>query len=394
MPNLTPSNPRLDVRTVTDLSGLQELRPAWNELLSASVRPTVFAAWEWQYLCAKHLAEGNNIVILAVYDGDTLTAVLPLHREKSKLAGIIATEVFTCLGGDITDHNVLLVREHYLSAVVPALAEHLKKLGLALDFRNVLPGTPLHLLEQYLAEHGFSIVAYETKTALYTQLPQNYDTFVVSLKTKFRRNLRQNQNYMDRTGGYAYEAATPTDDLLSDLIRLHTSRWKIRGQSGALGHDAIRAFHAELQKMPDLSFTIRYYIIRHHQETAAILYGFVFRDIYYAYLSGFDMKHNRISPGNMIFNHAIRSAIDAKMSGFDMLRGDMHYKQSWATGSMEMRDVILFPPSIRGRLAAAAMKAIMGTKRLIPRSIKRGLKSAVGASPSPDGQSTADKDTA
>jgi CelD/BcsL family acetyltransferase involved in cellulose biosynthesis len=383
---------RLDIRTVTDLSGLEQLRPQWNELLTASLRPTVFAAWEWQYLCAKHMAGGNDIVVLVVYDNDILVAVLPLHRERTRAGGLVSTDVLACLGGDITDYNVLLAREQYLSAVIPALAEHLRRIGSALDFRNVLPGTPLHLLEQYLAENGFAMVPYERKTALYTQLPRDYDTFIDSLKPKFRRNLRQNQNYIDRVGGYSYEAAGPTERFLTDLIRLHTSRWIIRGQSGALAHEAIRSFHTELQNMSDIPFAIRYYLIRHGQNTAALLYGFVFHNTYYAYLSGFDMEHYRISPGNMVFNYAIHALIDDGATGFDMLRGDMHYKQSWATGSMEMRDAILFPPSFSGRMAAVTMKAIMGAKRLIPKSVKRGLKSTIGGPASSVDKSAEDKD--
>lgn len=393
MPNSKRSTPRLDIRTVTDLSGLEQLRPAWNELLAAAVRPTVFAAWEWQYLCAKHMAMGNGLVVLTVYDGDTLVAVLPLHRERVALGGLVRTDCFDCLGGDITDYNVLLVREQYLSVVVPALAEHLRQAGLPLDFRNVLPGTPLYLLGQYLSENGFTMVPYEIKTALYTQLPHEYDTFLDSLKPKFRRNLRQNQNYMDRVGGYDYETAAPSDPLLSDLIRLHTSRWIIRGQAGALAHDATRSLHTELQNMPNRPFEIRYFLIRYGNDTAALLYGFVFRKVYYAYLSGFDMTHNRISPGNMVFNYAINSLIANGLAGFDMLRGDMHYKQSWATGSMEMRDAIFFPPSIGGRMRAILMKTILGTKRLIPKSIKHGLKSALGKSPADNTKSSPENDT-
>lgn len=393
MPNPTPPQPRLDIRAVTDLSELKRLRPAWNDLLSAAVRPTVFAAWEWQYLCAKHMAEGKDVFILTVYDDQTLVAVLPLHRERTKLAGVIPAETLACLGGEITDYNVLLVREPYLSTAIPALAEHLRGLGIALDLRNVLPGTPLFHLVEYLAEHGFPRVPYETKTALYADIGSDYQTFLKGLKRKFRKNLNNNQNYMDRTGGYRYQVEKADTDTLDTLIRLHTGRWHYKGEAGALAPQKIRAFHAELQDLPGRPFDIRYYTIRHDDRIVSIVYGFVFKNCYYAYLSGLDMAHDRISPGNMVLNHTIRESIRSGVTGFDMLRGDMHYKQSWATGSKEMRDAILFPPTVGGRTRAAAMKTIMAIKRSIPKSIKRGVKSTIaGGASSPPAAPSEDRE--
>lgn len=388
MLNPTPPHPRFDIRTVTDLSGLERLRPAWKSLLADSVRPTVFAAWEWQYLCAKHMAGGNDIVVVAVYDGGSLAAVLPLHRERTRLAGVIPTRTLACLGGDITDYNVLLVREQCLSTAIPALAERLRELDTPLDLRNALPGTPLFALVEHLAGHGFACVPYETKTALYAQIGNDYEAFKKGLKKKLRKALNNNQNYMDRTGGYSYHIEAADAETLDTLIRLHTNRWQFKGEAGALAQQKIKAFHADLQGLPGRPFNIRYYTIRHNDRIVSIVYGFVFRNCYYAYLSGLDMAHDRISPGNMVLNHTIRELIKAGIDGFDMLRGDMHYKQSWATGAIEMRDVILLPPTLRGRMTAAAMRSIMGVKRLIPKSVKRGLKTAVGGSAASADQST------
>jgi len=384
----TRPHPRFDIRTVTDLAGLEQLRPAWNDLLFSAVRPTVFAAWEWQYLCAKHMAGGKDIVVLTAYDGERLAAVLPLHREKTKLAGVIRSETLACLGGEITDYNVLLVREQYLSTAIPALAEHLREQDTPLDLRNVLPGTPLHTLSEHLAGHGFPCAPYETKTALYAQIGNDYEAFKKGLKKKLRKALNNNQNYMDRTGGYSYHIEAADTETLDTLIRLHTNRWQFKGEAGALAQQKIRAFHADLQGLPGRPFDIRYYTIRHNDRIVSIVYGFVFLNCYYAYLSGLDMAHDRISPGNMVLNHTIRELIKAGIDGFDMLRGDMHYKQSWATGAIEMRDVILLPPTLRGRMTAAAMKRIMGAKRRIPGSVKRGVKAAMGGSAAPAEQST------
>jgi len=377
---LPQPQPAIDIRPVGDLAGMEALKPAWNELLMAAIRPTVFDAWEWQYQCARLLADGRDLVILAAYQGDRLVGLLPLHRVKISMGSLIPASALAPLGGAITDYNACLIRERHLSRVVPAMAGYLKSRGALLDLHNVRPGTCLYILRAHLIRQGFLQAMYEAKSALATNLGRDYESFIQNRQSKFRRKLRQNQNNMDRVGGYTYHTEAATEELLATLVRLHTWRWEQKGESGALAAKRTQAFHAGLHKMTERPFEIRYFTIRHDGQIVAILYGFIFRGCYYAYLSGFDMAHNRISPGNMIINHAIQELIGEGIVGFDLLRGDMHYKQSWATVDLTMQDMVLFPPTIGGRVRYLSTAILQAIKRMIPKRIKKGLKSAVSSS--------------
>jgi len=165
--------------------------------------------------------------------------------------------------------------------------------------------------------------------------------------------------------------------LLETLIELHSSRWRHKGESGALAREKIQKFHAEIMKTHPASFAIRYYVIRHEGEVVAVLYGFLCAGRFYAYLSGFDMAHNRISPGNMVIDYCVRTLIDEKVTIFDLLRGDMKYKQSWATVSYDMADMIYFPPTASGRMLHAKLKTVQAIKKAVPPAVKRRLRSAL-----------------
>jgi CelD/BcsL family acetyltransferase involved in cellulose biosynthesis len=366
---------RIELKSINTLDQIRELRPAWNQLLADSLRPTVFATWEWQVLCAEMFSPVHSIDIIAAYSGSDLVAILPLRRGRVKTGGLKAAEVVSFLGGGITDYNVLVVRKKYLSSVIPVIATHLKQGGRPVDFENILPGSPPDILRRYLLRHGYRQIVYESKTALATYLPGNYKDFQKSLKKKFQKTMRNNQNYMDRSGGYSYHSEKSTPELLETLISLHTARWEDRGESGALARRQIKDFHTALQAIEDKPFDIRYFTIRHNDEIVAILYGFIMNDCYYAYLSGFDAAHNRISPGNMVLNHSIRELSGVGIKVFDMLRGDMKYKQSWATLAIKMKDTVCFPPTFTGRFRYELLNAFMALKRLLPVSLKTGLKS-------------------
>jgi len=369
---------RIEVKLISTLNEMEELRPQWNRLLAASPAPTVFDTWEWQFLAAKMFSEDRHPTILTAYDGNEPVAILPLRQRRVKIGHLIPVSVWAPMGGSLTDYNALIVKEGYVAKVMPAFSHYLKQSGRPLDIENSRPGSPLDMLGGHLSENGWRSAVYESKTALVTELPEDHAAFLTSLKKKFRKTLRNNQNYMDRESGYTYQWDKPTEELLTALISLHTSRWQHKGESGALARQRIRDFHMALAGMENRPFSIDYYTIRHLNQIVAILYGFTFRNRFYAYLSGFDMAHTRISPGNMIINECIRCLINGGVKTFDMLRGDMKYKQTWATASFDMKDALYFPPGLSGGWLSLVMKTVLAIKRLLPASMKSRLKKLIG----------------
>jgi len=367
----------IEIREIVSLDKIEALRQAWTDLFDDSLQPTVFGAWEWQYLAAKHIAEPGSVRILTAYEDDNLVGVLPLASGRTKVGGIFPAATLRCLGGDITDYNALLVKRSFLPPVIRAMRDYLSRTGMIVILQNVLPGSPLDVLGRYMTRAGFYRAVYESKVALVSRLDGDHEHFMKLLTKKFQGTLRNNQNYMDRSGGYTYHVEPDSAELLDALINLHTSRWKHKGKHGALATRQVRDFHAELSQIDNKPFGIQYHTIRHEGDIAAILYGFVFRNRFMAYLSGFDMTHDRISPGNMVFHYCIRQLYDDGAAVFDMLRGDAKYKQTWATATYEMQDALYFPPSASGRLLYGATRTMQGIKRAVPVAVKRRLKSLI-----------------
>ncbi len=376
---------QITIEKIDSLDRLEELQQSWNELLESSPGATVFGSWEWQYHAARSFTADRGLAILAAYSDDMLIAVLPLRECKKKIGHLFSASVVRCLGGAITDYNPLLFREKSLPDAISAFARYLTQNGYIVDLENVLPGSPLYVLGRFLADNRYKATIYESKTALVAELTGGYENFLKSRKKKFRKTLRNNRNYMDRAGGYSYHKENMSGELLATLIDLHTSRWEHKGESGVLARKQIKDFHAALSGARGRPFEIKYYTIRHQDKIVAILYGFLYRERFYAYLSGFDMTHNRISPGNMIIDYCIRDLCEAGIEVFDMLRGDMQYKQTWATISHEMKDRLYFPPTLSGRLYYWFMKTVQTVKRFIPVSLKKRAKSIIDAESSGGG---------
>jgi CelD/BcsL family acetyltransferase involved in cellulose biosynthesis len=369
---------KIEIKAVESPTDLDLLKTDWGDLFASSRKTTPFCSWAWQFGCATYLHRPQDIYVCAVYSDGLLVGLLPLRRAKISGGAGLTHQGFACLGGMITDYNALLVRKGYLKAVFSALRDHLLNTGKPIDFENVLPGSPLAAFVRYLRKNGYMAVQYESKLTLWTDLNGKYEDFLRTVPKKFKRNLRQNQNFMDRQGGYEYHRYEQTYDLaISSLFDLHTSRWEYKGEGGALASRRIQEFHRWLCSQDSLPFTVEFFTIEHENNIVAILYGFYYGRTFYAYLSGFDMAHNRISPGNMALNAVVKELFKRRADRFDMLRGEMWYKGVWASHEKTMYDQIMYPPSASGRLSYLVHRFWLALKRLVPSRVKKQLKQAL-----------------
>lgn len=117
---------------------------------------------------------------------------------------------------------------------------------------------------------------------------------------------------------------------LEILFRLHTKRWEAEGKSGVLRGVEIRAFHKEAALGFFRKGALRLYKLSFQDRDMAVLYGFVHKGLYYAYLMGFDPDFSPVSPGRLLLYKAAEDCISQGMTGIDFLRGAEKYKYDWA----------------------------------------------------------------
>ena len=127
---------------------------------------------------------------------------------------------------------------------------------------------------------------------------------------------------------------TPWNRSSMALLRLHAARWATRDEAGVLASPAVQAAHREA--LPGLfrAGLLRFQALRLDGEIVAALYGLADppgRDgrRVYLYLSGFDPRLERLSPGLLLVGQAVEAAIAEGMACVDFLRGRETYKYFW-----------------------------------------------------------------
>jgi len=371
---------RADVTTVErveDIEAFRGLRKTWNDLLADSGAARPFLTWEWLFTWWKHLADGRRLRLLLVRRRGELIAIAPLCSRRRGLSGLLALPSLEFLGaGDVgSDYLDLIVRRGREEIAVRAIAEELEGEDVVLEFRRLarrdsVAGT----LAGQLRQRGWAQSASAPDVCPFIRLSgHSWESYLTSLGPRHRYNFRRRlRGLMRRFDVRLCRARSGEErrDAFERLVAMHNLRWSGRGGSTALHRPALVSFHREAIEEISEQGWLRLLILRLDGRPVAILYGFLYRRVFYFYQSGFDLAFHKDSVGLVTLGLAIQSAIEEGAEEFDLLHGSESYKYQWTGEARELERVELYPPHARGVLSRAATdlgRNVRGmARRLLP----------------------------
>jgi CelD/BcsL family acetyltransferase involved in cellulose biosynthesis len=165
------------------------------------------------------------------------------------------------------------------------------------------------------------------------ELPPCWNDYREQLSKNLRKSLGRRRRQIENAFGMlrlsTVADASALPNAMDDLIRLHNSRWRRRGLSGALAAKSTQAFHHEIARKFLGLGVLKLHRLMAGGECGATIYCFQRDRRVYSYLSGFRWALRRFSPATVLRAYAIERAIADGAREFDMLRGDEPYKYSW-----------------------------------------------------------------
>jgi CelD/BcsL family acetyltransferase involved in cellulose biosynthesis len=212
-------------------------------------------------------------------------------------------------------------------------------------------------------------------------LPDDWATYLKTLSTKRRRSLRNVRNRLEREhpGQARFHRVTESDEVpeaMNTLVALNRARWHSLGDVSLFDADRFEAFHREMAATALQRGWLRLYHLMVANHVVATTYCFRYRDVFYAYQSGFDLEWAWYSPSRLIIAHAIREAIREGAREFDMLRGTEPHKLTW-TNAIREDSHLLVSNNWRGHrhlmVARLIDIAVSGGPKVLPRSVRDRL---------------------
>jgi len=351
----------------------------WDDTVASAARPSVFLTRDWVTAWWASFGTGLEPVLIRVADSDgTTIGIAPLYLERPRLVGRLPIRRLGIIGDRVvgSEYLGLVARAGHETAVANAVADRLARdarwdvvelAGLVVDdpAADALEAELVRAGDRRrVARHACSMI----------DLPADYDTYLATLSSEFRRGSRQRANRLRRRFPSVRTYMTTDARLLEqDLARLwemHQVHWNAAGYAGAFADPRMRAFYLDVSRRLLAAGTLRFWQLEIDGVIRASQYGFVHHGVLHALQSAYDTTFKAPGldgPGVFLRAEALRDAIETDhLRGYDFLGGVEDFKTRWGTSTHYTRTVYITGRGPRGRLAWLATE---GARDLVARAV-------------------------
>jgi CelD/BcsL family acetyltransferase involved in cellulose biosynthesis len=323
------------------VDGLEPLRDAWDGLTANGAN--IFATWDWNQLWWSHYGRGRKLRIAVVTRDGEVEAIVPLFMWFDR-----PFRVLRLLGHGHGDHLGPICDGDEPGTAANALQSALSAVPHDLFVGDWLPGGrgwAGALRGRVLRTTGYPILPLEGRS---------WEDLLVSTSPRFRKNLRQSRNRLERRHTVRFrsaDAATLERDL-DTLFRLHHARF---GQhAGCHFCGEYEPFQREFATLAFERGWLRLLLLELDAEAVAAEFGFLLDEVYFAYQGARNPKWDRESVGFVVEVETIRRTLEEGAVEFRFLGGEEPYKYRFPTEDPRL-ETVLAGRTARGRLASAAL---------------------------------------
>lgn len=312
----------METAIISDAPAFARLAPEWRVLWRVSPNATPFQSPDWLLPWWDAFAPGE-LQVIAVRRDNELIGVAPLYREAES-ARVLP------VGVALSDYVDVLLHPRFTQEAANAAAQAIASLdGIELvEFPELESGS---LALKMNMPNGWNDVVMPASISPVLSLPERVEDLAHSISPSRLRHLRTARRRVARRGESAILEGDPDNAaaLFSELVRLHSLKWRAQGETGLFADPRVDLFHeAALPGLMEQGF-VRLYALMIDDVTTGVYYGFLSRGRAYAYLCGYHPDYAFESPGAVLLGHAIEEAVRQGAREFHFLRGREAYKYEW-----------------------------------------------------------------
>jgi CelD/BcsL family acetyltransferase involved in cellulose biosynthesis len=292
-----------------------ELSGAWSKVAERRSPASIFLTPEWIAVTREH--DTAEAVTLAV--GDPPHGIAALARDTD------GTLRFA--GGELTDEQDVVAPAGHEREVATAVCRWIvRETPRRVRLQFVPEDAPtLEVAAAVLAESDYRIDRSRLITSPRLALPGDFETYVQSLGKKERHELRRKIRRIEKATKASFRWASEAERgaTLDRFFALHRLS---RGEKADFMTPDVERFFRDIADAQAPLGRLRLGVLRAHDEDAAVLFAFAYRDTLALYNAAYDPALASLSIGIVGHAWAIREAIGERFDTYDLLRGDEPYK--------------------------------------------------------------------
>ena len=341
----------MQVEVVDTNDRLEALRSAWDTAYAVDPYANVFLSWSWLRGWLEVTPQAWQVLVAKPPDNSEPVAFLPIASSVSCWGPLRLSRELSMAGKPFADYSGMVSAPQHADAAIAALGAYIRDKVAWDRFRIAEVVDPR--FAAFLA--GFNGRRFQVRTdpplfGYYIALPETWDEFTQDfMSSNARYNITRGMRKIEELEGFRMCNAQSSDvELhLQSLLGMWQARWGERHEG-----DLERYRHMFRHALAHDQLWLR--TIWVGDAPVASLVGFLDRikKSFFYYISGFNPRFARYSPGKMIVGYAIRDAIEEGYREFDLLLGDEAYKREFFGASpREAHSATISRRSLRTRLS-------------------------------------------
>jgi hypothetical protein len=343
----------------------------WQKLEQEINNTGLTNSWQWIETWLKHFGDIPHTFVFGVRDGQTIGAALvtqPLKKYKNIVpipSLHLGTNGEPAKEGTCVEYNRLLVAPENLAAFSTELMRHLQQLrwsqlilhGFVPEHAEALIAAGIHLGLTFPEQHKKACPTFQFAQAIGS--PD-----IISALAYNKKRIRQSIEKMNTQATLQIEWAETIEqaqDILVELIELHTQRWEDVQISGGFASDRLKRYHQDLIDafFPESMIVFR---AKFGEQTIGCLLNFVEDKHIMGYKGGFNLALDirKYTPGLLTHIMCMEECRKRGYNEYDFLEGEARYK----TQLSNAENFLVWARAERGLIAKAlsTVRSFKGNK--------------------------------
>jgi len=345
----------LELRIISESSGLKGLADDWERLFQSAQDPSIFSSYEWVATWSAHYGGVGRLQILAAYSGSELVGIAPLIREDHVIAGLRAFTRVKFMGTGISDRLDFLIAAGRERQVVELFANHLlRQRWDVVELDEVAEDSATAaLLPPMVEQLGARVELLPQSVCPTIALPIHFNTYFSSTTRDIQRKIKRYHSQSTKGHGFELKIITSERDLLPGLesfLAMYRNYFSQRAGTSHLTGEQFGVFRRELALKLARRGRLVLALLQADGKDVAGQLCFRHGTLCYEYNRCYDLAWKRENVGTALLWEVLRFCVAEGCKKYDFLRGLEQYKLDWGAKPRQHLKVRIFRNSAKVRL--------------------------------------------
>jgi CelD/BcsL family acetyltransferase involved in cellulose biosynthesis len=339
-----------------------QLEPEWRKLWASSAGRSIFLTHDWFRLSWEEVKEGRELRVIVVRDGLRPVLAVPLMKSQIKCNGL-PVHCLTFIEHPETQRaDVLFDKDHQNAEVVAAFIRFLltEQSGdwnlLSLD--KLSPASPtISLVSEAASVCGRVFESRLSHSAAFIRLDQDWDAYLSSRSTRFRKTLRNITNRIKQLGPVqlkCYSGSDEATEAIANLCSVAHSSWKAANGIAITSQPSRVQFFSDLFSHQGSSLCV--WILEAAGVPIASETQIIDERTVYAVRADYDERYSDQSPGSYLQIEILKRLFSSSYEKYDFGVGINPYKARWTENHESLVSWRMYNETLYSRILQSADK--------------------------------------